>query len=308
MHIHASGIPVLTIVCVAILVAACRRRGLCGAPTPVKPSGTERRGGLIRPLLFLLVVCLLAFGLYGVRNTAQDVASRDQEPATRDNEIADAAREIKADIREWVEEFKGEVARKKTASANRQRKASRTTKAAATSTLPIPPSSPSDSDPAAEAEWSRTAFGFGGTRDDALNSAVEKVLPELLLYLRQRDTPFQVTPSVSFINKYFVTSTRFQEGDYGESAGILRVRADIRVEVTPRATDALTRSERHWHMEERMAWLAKLLAVFVLVLAAVASYVRLDEWSKGYYTGWLRLAAAGFITVFVLGLRLLAGR
>jgi len=47
--------------------------------------------------------------------------------------------------------------------------------------------------------------------------------------------------------------------------------------------------------ENRQFFLAKILAALVALFTAIASYVRLDEWSKGYYTGWLRLATAGFI-------------
>jgi hypothetical protein len=45
----------------------------------------------------------------------------------------------------------------------------------------------------------------------------------------------------------------------------------------------------------RMEFLIKLLACVVALLATVCGYIRLDEWSKGYYTKWLRLAALGCI-------------
>jgi hypothetical protein len=37
------------------------------------------------------------------------------------------------------------------------------------------------------------------------------------------------------------------------------------------------------------------LAVLVLILAAVAGYIRADEWTRGYYTGRLRVLAVGAV-------------
>ena len=56
-------------------------------------------------------------------------------------------------------------------------------------------------------------------------------------------------------------------------------------------------------MGQRLGWLARVVAGLVALLAAVAGYIRLEEWSKGYYTGWLKLAAAVAVAV---GLFLLA--
>jgi hypothetical protein len=55
-------------------------------------------------------------------------------------------------------------------------------------------------------------------------------------------------------------------------------------------------------MRSRMVFLVKFLAGIVALLGTICAYLRLDEWSKGYYTKWLRLAAvgcAGAVTVFL---------
>ena len=57
---------------------------------------------------------------------------------------------------------------------------------------------------------------------------------------------------------------------------------------------------------ERMIWLGKILAGLVVLLAAAAGYFRLDEWTKGYYTTWLRVGTAGFIGASILLLLLCA--
>ena len=37
--------------------------------------------------------------------------------------------------------------------------------------------------------------------------------------------------------------------------------------------------------------LGKIMAGLVLLLATISTYVRLDDYSKGYYSGWLRFAS-----------------
>jgi hypothetical protein len=47
--------------------------------------------------------------------------------------------------------------------------------------------------------------------------------------------------------------------------------------------------------KSRMVFLVKFLVGIVALLVTACGYIRLDEWSKGYYTKWLRLAADGCI-------------
>jgi hypothetical protein len=47
--------------------------------------------------------------------------------------------------------------------------------------------------------------------------------------------------------------------------------------------------------KSRMVFLVKILAGIVVLLLTVCGYIRLDEWSKGYYTKWLKLGAVGCV-------------
>jgi hypothetical protein len=47
--------------------------------------------------------------------------------------------------------------------------------------------------------------------------------------------------------------------------------------------------------KSRMVFLVKFLVGIVALLVTACGYIRLDEWSKGYYTKWLKLAAVGCI-------------
>jgi len=48
------------------------------------------------------------------------------------------------------------------------------------------------------------------------------------------------------------------------------------------------------------------LGLVTVLLGAVAGYVRLDEWTKGYYTGRLFLAAVAVVVAAGAGVVLLA--
>jgi hypothetical protein len=80
----------------------------------------------------------------------------------------------------------------------------------------------------------------------------------------------------------------------------------LEVPVTPEVKNFLAQKERERRVQERMFWLGRVLAGLIVLLAAAALYFRLDDWTKGYYTTWLRLAALGFITTGVLALLLIA--
>lgn len=68
-------------------------------------------------------------------------------------------------------------------------------------------------------------------------------------------------------------------------------RVTLTVEVAPEDLREIGRYEKEHRVQRRMLDLARVLAVFVVGLGAVAAYVRLDDWSKGYYTGVLKALA-----------------
>ena len=68
--------------------------------------------------------------------------------------------------------------------------------------------------------------------------------------------------------------------------------------------DILQRDSQY-RMDQRLLWAGAGLAGLVVLFGAIAGYIRLDEWSKGYYTWWLRLGALGFLGVAGAGLMLI---
>jgi hypothetical protein len=62
------------------------------------------------------------------------------------------------------------------------------------------------------------------------------------------------------------------------------------------------RKDRDHRVVQRQIYLGKILAGLVVFLTAVAGYFRLDEATKGYYSGWLRLAALGLVGIVGAGI------
>jgi len=85
--------------------------------------------------------------------------------------------------------------------------------------------------------------------------------------------------------------------DLGEA-----VQVEMTLQIDQESIAKLADFERDGRMTQRMHLLARSLAVLVAGLFAVAGYVRLDEWSKGYYSGLLKAVAV----VAVVGIGLLA--
>jgi len=50
---------------------------------------------------------------------------------------------------------------------------------------------------------------------------------------------------------------------------------------------------RHGVAHQHQLWLGKVLVGVFVLLGVLACYIRLDEATKGFYTGWLRLGLAG---------------
>jgi hypothetical protein len=73
-----------------------------------------------------------------------------------------------------------------------------------------------------------------------------------------------------------------------------------------RRDDAEQKVQRHQRGEMRMLLLGKVLAGVMALLMAAIAYVRLDDWTQGYYTRWLQVAGAGLLVGLGTGLWLLS--
>src|SRR5262249_56683635 len=90
-------------------------------------------------------------------------------------------------------------------------------------------------------------------------------------------------------------------------------RAGRGVEVTQKDYAAIVKAgeqareeARRTIVEHRQWWLAKILLGVVVFLGALSGYIRLEDATKGYYTGWLRLGLVGVLCAVGAGLWLVS--
>ncbi|MBV9125845.1 MAG: hypothetical protein JO112_21040 [Planctomycetes bacterium] len=151
--------------------------------------------------------------------------------------------------------------------------------------------------------WTATVTGKGKTMQDAEDDALDEARSAVILYLRNQKPPVRWVPPQDFVSRKLVKEQHRAEPKKVEPCdefpnGLVE-QYTVQVAVTADLQREMADLARRAQMQERMLLLAKLLAVLVGLLGVAAGYVRLDEWSKGYYTGWLRLAAAGFVAAGV---------
>jgi hypothetical protein len=180
--------------------------------------------------------------------------------------------------------------------------------------------------------------GWGRNSDEAIDSALEKAKEELAVHLRNRDPHVKWTPSIDYIREHLLADLRLEEvgtklpaeanpqdemrvalrpirhnghemveeeKDFGGEVGKMR-RVHLKIALSPSDYDAIKQKQREVLSHQRQLILARGLAVAVVLLVTVVGYFRLEEATKGYYTAWLRLAAAGLIATVVAGLLLVA--
>jgi hypothetical protein len=101
-------------------------------------------------------------------------------------------------------------------------------------------------------------------------------------------------PTDEYIREKLVTNYNEEKGQTIEGvADTYQVRYDL--SLTRETARELAQHERELRIHDRMGWLARVVAGVTVFLGCVAGYIRLDEMTKGYYTGRLRL-----LTVVVL--------
>jgi hypothetical protein len=114
----------------------------------------------------------------------------------------------------------------------------------------------------------------------------------------QADLHLHAAPSRGFVsNSRYVRTIKTErktldekDPKYGEVETIT-----TEVELTPDGWQELGRMERFARSETRMEWAARGLGLFTVLLGAIAAFVRLDDWTKGYYSGRLFLAATSIV-------------
>jgi hypothetical protein len=161
-------------------------------------------------------------------------------------------------------------------------------------------------------------------QDLALDDALDKARDRIATYLHEQKLVQDWTPKVSFVRDRLLTDLDQKDvvgqDVKGHLSHILVGQRFRAIEETRELADQKTETRRVWLKvvfnpetwkqiqkenrlaedqkrlkvtKSRMVFLVKILVGIVALLLTVCGYIRLDEWSKGYYTQWLKLAAVG---------------
>ncbi len=150
--------------------------------------------------------------------------------------------------------------------------------------------------PDPSAQWTITAEGWGETTADARRDALTKAHSQFLEGVRNLNPPVQWRPSADYLDRHLHQRLHWEEDTRTLGDPVGRVEhVMLTVNLTDQDRQEIRQLDQQVRREGRLLFLAKILAGVLVFLAAVAGYIRLDEWSKGYYSGWLRLGAASLI-------------
>jgi hypothetical protein len=148
-------------------------------------------------------------------------------------------------------------------------------------------------------EESLERFGAGLTRTDAEQDAMRKAR-ELVLSLLERERPgLKWTPTTEYLRGHEVLKVVLHEPEYDfGSLGKLH-RVTVRVELSEANLRKMLKQD---NLFRRHLLAAKIVAALVALLTVLTGYIRLEDLTRGYYSGPLRAALAACVLAIGAGL------
>jgi hypothetical protein len=147
--------------------------------------------------------------------------------------------------------------------------------------------------------WPYRVEGLGSDMDRARDDAIEKAREEIIKRLQICKPPILAwQPSADFIQHSLVKSAEAGEDLVVSGKEYKRCVLELKKadwDLFHRLDEKEQIALRHHRGELRMLTLAKVLAGLMLFLAAAIVYVRVDDWTQGYYTRWLQVAGASLV-------------
>jgi hypothetical protein len=147
-------------------------------------------------------------------------------------------------------------------------------------------------------------LGRGVNRDYAQKDALKRAATVVDEYLHEREPRLEWRPSPAYIRQHLFKGDPEEVPDKEEHLDADTIVRCWRwsLAVSPDDWHEIKRLDRRARVDERMLLLARILAGLVALLAVVAGYIRADDWTKGYYTGWLRAGAVVALALVTVAL------
>jgi len=137
--------------------------------------------------------------------------------------------------------------------------------------------------------YEKSVDGIDFTSSEAFESAIEKARAQVT-----HDLGLSVPVSREFICERLKKDQHEEPlKDFVPGRQAYKVTLDLAM--TRGTYLELAEADRAVTVSDRMEGVARVLSIVVIALGAVAGYVRLDDFTKGYYTGRLRLVTIAIV-------------
>lgn len=132
---------------------------------------------------------------------------------------------------------------------------------------------------------------ISAAEDDAMEQAISKITHELGL---------SRVPTRDFVKTRMIAERSETPGPNVLGADTFIVKYDLKL--TPDTWQLIAEDERSTRIRNRMGALGAFIAVVTVLLGCVAGYIRIDDATKGYYSGRLKIAMIVVLAVAAVGL------
>ena len=182
---------------------------------------------------------------------------------------------------------------------------------------PAAPAQAAEAKPAAnEPSWE--VRGWGQNQEEAEQDALRRAVGKVKDYLARERPPVRWTPTPDYIHDHLQTGPAQRHKDLDQDlpapGGPIHVECwTIPVAITPAGREEIARLDAALRAAERereradvsrgrMLILGRVLLAVVAGLLALLAYIRLDDWTKGYYSRTLAIGALGLLAAVGVGL------
>jgi hypothetical protein len=140
------------------------------------------------------------------------------------------------------------------------------------------------------------------TNAAAWNDALKVAAHELFAHMHDQQPPLEYVPAMQFIRDRLKVHAEEHKEYFAAPIDGYMYRIHLDVELRASHLMELYQHDRELRGQARQGTLARILVGIVAFALAVAAFVRLDDWTKGFLTIWLSLGAVGLVTAVIGGL------
>lgn len=153
-------------------------------------------------------------------------------------------------------------------------------------------------------DWPVEVKGYGETPEQARKMAVGEAVRQLKLVMQRQSPPLLAwEPDADFLQaQWLVLPGRAGEDFVDDNLGLTKKSWIIRLRTDPDWQEVVSKNrqaERRQTAYARQGLLARGLLFVSLLLGVGYGYVRLDDWTQGRHTRWLRFSSASLAASIV---------